>query len=159
MKKTNMTTKNTQSKGFTLVELMVVVAIIAILAVIGLTVFSNAQRSSRDAKRQSDVAAIANSMEVHLSTAAGQCKGAIANNAVFSDQTGGAVGGVAGNYCPTQAAWFAGSLVPLDPINAVSGGVTYTYTETGGALPGTAFKVCANLEGTPGVPFCLSNQQ
>ena len=49
--------------GFTLVELMVVVAIIAILAVVGITVFSNTQKSARDSRRQADIGAIATAME------------------------------------------------------------------------------------------------
>lgn len=54
-------------KGFTLVELMVVVAIIAILSVIGLTLFTSAQANARDARRKADIDAIANAIEVNRS--------------------------------------------------------------------------------------------
>jgi prepilin-type N-terminal cleavage/methylation domain-containing protein len=51
------------SKGFTLVELMVSIAIVAILATIGFTVFTTTQQNARDAKRKSELAAIADSIE------------------------------------------------------------------------------------------------
>lgn len=56
-----------QIKGFTLIELMVVVAIIAILSVIGLAIFSTAQANARDARRKGDIDAIANVLETSRS--------------------------------------------------------------------------------------------
>ncbi|MBU1000240.1 prepilin-type N-terminal cleavage/methylation domain-containing protein, partial [Patescibacteria group bacterium] len=47
------------SKGFTLVELLVVISIIAILSVIGIVVFTGVQKGARDAKRKADINAIA----------------------------------------------------------------------------------------------------
>ena len=41
-----------RKKGFTLIELMIVVAIIAILSVIGVTIFAGIQKNARDAKRR-----------------------------------------------------------------------------------------------------------
>lgn len=52
-----------KSSGFTLVELLVVVAIIAILATISVTVFSAAQGGARDGKRRSEINSIAKSIE------------------------------------------------------------------------------------------------
>lgn len=49
-------------RGFTLVELLVVIAIIAILSVVGVTIFTNVQENARDAKRRSDLHAIANAL-------------------------------------------------------------------------------------------------
>lgn len=50
-------------QGFTLVELMVTVAIIAILVVTGVSFFGNAQKSARDSKRQIEVIAISKAIE------------------------------------------------------------------------------------------------
>ena len=49
------TLRSEATKGFTLVELLVVVSIISILATVGISTFSNLQKSSRDAKRKSDL--------------------------------------------------------------------------------------------------------
>lgn len=57
--------KSGTTKGFTLIELMVVVSIIAILSMIGLTVFTNVQKSARDAKRKADIDAISKAYEVN----------------------------------------------------------------------------------------------
>lgn len=50
-------------RGFTLVELLVVISIIAILSVVGITVFSGVQKNARDAKRRGDIDAIAKALE------------------------------------------------------------------------------------------------
>jgi len=55
------------SWGFTLVELLVVMAIIGILATVILGGFRSSQRRSRDAQRKSDLKQIANALEMFYS--------------------------------------------------------------------------------------------
>lgn len=55
------------SKGFTLVELLVVVTIIAILASIGMVVYGNVQKSARLAKRVTDLKGIQMALELYRS--------------------------------------------------------------------------------------------
>lgn len=53
------------SRGFTLVELLIVVATIIILAAVTILAYSGTQARSRDAKRRADVANIAKAMEIY----------------------------------------------------------------------------------------------
>lgn len=107
-------------KGFTLVELLVVIAVIAILAVIGLTVFSGVQKGSRDAKRKADVQAIASALETKRDM-------------------------VAGTYSAVAGADFSSGALPLDPIN--TGTSVYTTTLS---TDSKNYCVCALLENTAG---------
>lgn len=87
------------SKGFTLVELLVVISILAILGVIGMTIFSGTQKGARDAKRKEDIVALSNAMEANRDA-----------------QTG--------YLTSVQAGWFADGAVPKTP----SGTADYTTT-------------------------------
>src|SRR3989344_4693644 len=51
-------------KGFTLIELMVVVAIIAILSVIGISIYINLQKGVRDGIRRTEINGLAKSIEI-----------------------------------------------------------------------------------------------
>lgn len=56
--------KDSRSKGFTLVELLIVVAIVAILSVIGVTVYTGIQKNARNSAKKADIDAIAKAYEV-----------------------------------------------------------------------------------------------
>ncbi len=55
-------------KGFTIIELLVVVAIIGILASVVVAMFSQPKADSRDARRESDMKQIQNALALYIST-------------------------------------------------------------------------------------------
>jgi type II secretion system protein G len=56
-----------QKKGFTLIELMVVIVIMGILVTIGTFAFQSSQKKSRDARRKSDLSQVAKALEMYNS--------------------------------------------------------------------------------------------
>ena len=54
-------------KGFTLIELVIVISIIALLSGISVFALNNARSSGRDAKRRGDLAQIASGLELYKS--------------------------------------------------------------------------------------------
>lgn len=54
-------------KGFTFIEILVVVTIIGVLSAIGVVSYSSAQKKSRDGKRMSDLEAARSALEMYRS--------------------------------------------------------------------------------------------
>lgn len=68
------------SSGFTLIEILVTILIISVLTGIGTLVYTSAQRSGRDSKRQADLKRVQNALELyyadeHSYPAEGDCSG------------------------------------------------------------------------------------
>lgn len=106
-------------RGFTLIELLVVISIIAILSVIGITVFTGVQKGARDARRRSDIKAIATALEIQYLDRLGRCPLQV------SDSTG---------YCPIQAIYFSNNTIPTHP-NGAAYCISYPGTPGGASLP------------------------
>ena len=132
-------------RGFTLVELLVVMAILGILAVVSLANFRTSQMKGRDAQRKSDLRQIANALEAYMSDHGGYptasngqikacgCKSAVQADACDWDQD--EVPNLR-EFCDENNTVYM-SKVPGDP----TGDPAYCYWSDG-----NSFKLYAKLE-------------
>lgn len=74
--------------GFTLIELLVAISVIAILSVIGLASYSSVYKSSRDAKRKSDIRFIQSALEDYYADLAFYPSGSLPFGNSFTNCTG-----------------------------------------------------------------------
>ena len=131
MKISNFKTKN---KGFTLLEMLVVIGIIAVLVSIGFASYSTVQKKARDAKRRGDLGALKNVLE--------QCYSV-------------------GNYTYPAITGGGGTSISVDctgdggPSISFTDPTTKVYTVTGGS--GDEYSVSVTLE--DGTDYTIANQQ
>jgi prepilin-type N-terminal cleavage/methylation domain-containing protein len=152
--------KNPQ--GFTLVELMVAIAILAILSVAGLIIYTGAQKNARDARRREDVAAISTALETNKDTSSTSylalADTQFASGSIPTDSSR--------PYC---AEWDP----DLTDVIAMSASDKTTWSGTPGDCPGTwlevtssqpaaaskSWTVCTLLENGTANVFCRSHAQ
>ncbi len=172
------------TSGFTLVELMVVIAIIGILAVVALGIFSGAQGSARDSRRVAEIDSLAKNIESTRDPLTGSYRyTGGANSLMARDYPAGLADPGDRRYCyavsttstpPNGASssdppiWAAGAVCPSVPvqwsiIGAVGGSApnntVLTRTGPGNDLTDIdimGWKVCAVLERSNTV-YCKSN--
>lgn len=108
-------------KGFTLIELMVAIAIIAILATVGMVVYSTAQKSGRISKRIQDLEALKTALEVYKTSTGSYPSIGSAEWPGYQNCISAYLGVLVPNYMP---------VLPADPLdNGNAGGANcYHYT-------------------------------
>lgn len=133
-----------QRKGFTILELLIVIAIIAILVSMGTVAYSSAQKKARDGKRTADMKAIQNAYEQYYAD----------NNSVYP----ATVNSLSGTYLPAG--------VPEDPKPLEN----YTHSYPGGGYcscaelestttGGNADDAACTYDSAGGSFYCVSSLQ
>lgn len=120
-------------RGFTLIELMITIAIIAILSSFGIFTYRLAQARARDARRKSDLGQYKNALEIYANK----------NNGFYpsyTTQTGAST---------TLCAALGLTSCPEDPIHNTNGNYIYNYQSdgtNGGTPNGTKYLLWAKEE-------------
>ena len=128
-------------KGFSLLEVLVVMSIIGVLLTVGVASFGSMQKRARDAKRKSDVKAIQSALEQYHS---------ICNNYPDIPESG-----IAGSklICDKGMGYptiVVMTSVPKDPMTAAG----YPCI---GLCNAVQYKICPVYEGKDS--YCITNQQ
>ncbi len=140
-------------KGFTLVELLVVIAIIGILSTLSVVSLNSARAKSRDARRLSDIKQIRTALDMYYDSS---------STYPLSCTTTLGTGNCA---CLTSVGWTNTSTtnctgtifmqkVPSDPLSSAS----YTYTSTSsGQSYEIVYKLEANSASSTATPSSMGN--
>ena len=106
-----------KQKGFTIVELLVVIVVIAILASISVVSYNGIQQRGRDAARTTAIRSIQKAIEMYKGDTNSYPQ-AIANGTPVADGSGSALSNISTSLVPTYI-----SSIPTDP----KAGVSYSY--------------------------------
>lgn len=135
-------------KGFTLVEIIIVIAILAILTTIGVTQYWGATSKARDSARRQDIYAITTALESNRNN---EGYTPLAQHHFSSFQWADPMGDA---YC-------IGVGNPADPTSEWGGACPTGFSPVapgGPALSFESWKVCTDLENSPNI-FCKSSRQ
>jgi len=109
------------NRGFTLLELLVVIGVIGALLSFITVSFTSTQKQGRDARRREDLKAIQNALEQYYTQ----------NSFVYPTCASGQP-----SNCAAIATYFVGSAIPSDPLN--TGSFVYNLTSASASYTLTA---------------------
>lgn len=115
--------KSEKSQGFTLFELLIVIAIIGIIIAVATASYSSVQQKSRDSRRRNDLKAMQNALEQYYSD----------NNSAYI-----ATCDPGTTYLPSG--------VPTDPKHSTAYNADFGTNDTASCST-TSYCLCATLEG------------
>jgi len=123
-----------ENRGFTLIELMVVMTIIAVLAGFALVSLGGSRKAARDGRRKADLEQVRSALEMRRADCGDYPSGTLVsgNTITGDDATPGC------QVCCSGTNYLT---IPNDP----SAGRQYVYTST----DGTTYNLCAALEVDP----------
>lgn len=130
-----MSSKANNLRGFTLVELLIVISIISILTMIGLTVYTGIIAKSRDSARKDDLQKLAIALELYSN----QNDGLYIRRLPAGITSCPAAGSASSEFYTDITPYMNGD-VPKDPLN----GSLYCYI----SASGQTYTLCAKLENT-----------
>lgn len=119
------------TRGFTMIELLVVIGIMSILVTAGFSSYTNSQRRGRDARRKTDLETVRQALELYKS-----------DNASYPNISAGTAANLSGATGPltTPTQYINPTSFPSDPQNA-SGRYYYYRRNTT-----TTYDICTRLE-------------
>lgn len=155
-------------KGFSLIELLVVVSLIIILTSISVGVYYDTQKNARDTRRKEDIQSIATAMEAHFVNGTYQALAASwFNNGSFPQDPlhdAAEIGCGSNDIASEKKCWYClkGNGRPPD---FCANNLDYYIDNTNpfnpalGQYAQTDWKYCANLEAGDPKFYCVSNRQ
>ncbi len=130
-------------KGFTLLEMLIVLGIIAVVITIAAVSYSSSQRKSRDTRRKSDLKTVQSAFEQYYSVCGFKYPGVTPGLDYLQYPV----------YCPNPTTAF----LPTPPMDPKSG-TAYRFP-TGEPNSTSAYTICADLETENPALFCIRSQQ
>lgn len=128
-----------KTRGFTLIEILVTIAIMGVLTTAGIASYTASQKRARDAKRKVDLRAIQNALEQYYSICGFQ----------YPASFGASIACASPNVVFMQT-------VPNDPRT----GVRYSCSVMGSSCTSTSYSICTNqFESETPATYCVTDQQ
>lgn len=137
-----------ERKGFTLIEILIVVAIIAILASVVLVGLGPTQQAGRDARRLSDLRQVQNGLELYYNKC-GFYPGSATGASACAASNNAATAGYADMSSAVTGSGLGINTMPLDPTNAAP----HTYLFDTNGKTASQYVLAAVLENTGNTVF------